>query len=540
MADLAAAHALFGCHLREVAVPAGDAELGDGEARIRLRHLGVVLRCAVGRVSPLHAHRYEGPVQRRGADRGAGPRPATPPRRPAPPAGAPDMTGGWEPIGATDLAALLAADLTARTGVGNDEFVGQVRQSRTTTAQLLAERPHRDPAPTGDPVVDAYVDSEQSLLFGHPQHPTPKWRTGATGQWRRYAPELRAAFRLHWLAVPAELTAGAGPFDELTAALDPPPVPAGHRALPVHPWQLELVPPADRRLRDLGPAGVPVRPTASVRTCYAPDADLFCKTSLHVRITNCLRKNSRYELTGAVALSRLLAAVPLPAGVRLLAEPAYRTVDLPGADEAYGTILRAGLRPHLRPGQTPVLAGALAASPLPVPDPVAWWRAYVRLLVPAALRLWLAHGVVHEAHLQNVLVVLDAHRWPVGMLLRDLEGVKLDTSRWPEWPARLPRQVGYRSDDARRRVVYCLFVNHLAAVCAALADARPGVEPQLWRVVREVVAEVSDGLGNPPELRALLAGAPLVAKANLLVRWHRAPDRDAAYVPVPNPFGGAA
>ncbi|MET8039347.1 IucA/IucC family protein [Micromonospora sp. NPDC005215] len=513
LADLAAAHAVFGCLIRELAPPDGAPITVDGAARVLLRHLHVTLRCAVARAGPLGAHRYAGPVQR--------------------------MTdaGRWEDLDADGLAALVAAELTTRTGLANDEFVEQVRASRDTVARLLTERPAADPAPTGEPAIDAYVDSEQSLVFGHPHHPTPKWRSGDPERWRAYAPELRTSFRLHWLAVPEDLVAGAGPFDPLVAALDPPQPPRGHRVLPVHPWQLSLLPPTHPRLRDLGEAGVPVRPTASVRTLYAPAADLFVKTSLHVRITNCLRKNARYELTGAVALTDLLARVPLPDGVGLLAEPAYRTVDVPGPDEAYGTILRTGLRPHLRPGDTPILAAALAAEPLVTPDPVAWWRAYVELLVPAVLRCWLGHGVVHEAHLQNVVVVLDSDRRPVRMLLRDLEGVKLAADRWATWPDGVPAQVRYSPRDARRRIVYCLFVNHLGGICGALSDARPGVERRLWQELRTVVEAVAADLDDPPELRALLNGEPLVAKANLLVRWRRDADRAAPFVPVPNPLG---
>ena len=86
--------------------------------------------------------------------------------------------------------------------------------------------------------------------------------------------------------------------------------------------------------------------------------------------------------------------------------------------------------------------------------------------------------------------------------------------------------------------MYCLFVNHLAGVSGALADARPGIEAQLWREVRAVVTAVAGDLGDPPELRGLLGGEPLVTKANLLVRWRRDADRAAPYVPVPNPLGG--
>ncbi|WP_329011372.1 IucA/IucC family siderophore biosynthesis protein [Micromonospora rifamycinica] len=512
-ADLAAAHAVLGCVVREIALPDDDVTLAAGTIVVRLRHLDVRLRCAIARTSPLGAHRYTGPVQLRlDEDR-------------------------WADIDASRLAELVAAELTARTGQRNDEFTGQVRVSRDVVARLLADRPDRDPTPTGDPAIDAYVDSEQSLLFGHPHHPTPKWRSGDAESWQAYAPELRSAFQLHWLAVPDDLAVGAGPFDPLVAALEPPRPPAGHQVLPVHPWQLALIPPTHPRVCHLGPAGVLVRPTASVRTLYSPDADLFVKTSLHVRITNCLRKNTRYELTGAVALTGLLSGLAMPAGVALLTEPAYRTVDAPGADEAYGTILRTGLRPHLRPGDTPLLAATLAATPLAVADPVAWWRAYIELLVPAVLHGWLRHGVVYEAHLQNVVVVLDAKHRPVRMLLRDLEGTKLDISRWGTWPEGLPSQAAYGPRDARHRVVYCLFVNHLASICGALGDAQPGIERRLWRVLGAVVAAVAADLGGPPELHALLCGEPLVAKANLLVRWRRDADRAAPFVPVPNPFG---
>nr|WP_240955755.1 IucA/IucC family protein [Micromonospora sp. HNM0581] len=534
---MAAAHTLLACYLREVAAPDGAAETVGGILRIRLPNVGLTLSCRLVRVSPVLAHRYVGPVRCRPAS--ILDRPAVPVA--VPPIDVPDdgPLVGDVPVDSAQLARLIATELSARTGLANDEFVEQVLGSRDALATLLRQRPSRDPTPTGDPVLDGYVDSEQSLVYGHPHHPSPKWRSGDPASWRRYAPELRSAFQLSWLAVPTALVADDGPVDELIAPLRPPDAPPGHLLLPVHPWQLDLVPPNDPRLRRLGPAGVPVRPTASVRTLYAPSVDRFLKTSLHVRITNCLRKNARYELTGAVALTRFLADVPLAAQVGLLREPGYRTVDLPGADEAYGTILRTGVREHLRPGERVVLAAALAATPLTVPDPFGWWRAYVELLVPTVLRLWLGHGVVHEAHLQNVLVVLAPDGRPVRLVLRDLEGVKLDPGRLTAWPDGVPREVAYTPAQAALRVVYCLFVNHLAGLAGALADFHPGVEPRLWQLVRQVVEATYAQLGEPVELVALLDGAPLAAKANLLVRWHRAADQRAPYVVVPNPLGGA-
>jgi len=513
-ADLATAHVLLGCLVREVSGPERQTTMDRDQVQVRLPRSDVLLRCAVARVSEVGAHRYAGPVHRLW-----------------------DST--WLPVTAVELADLIGAELGHRTGVTNPEFLAQVAGSRDALDQTLTQRPRLDPHRTGDPAIDGYLDSEQSLVFGHPHHPTPKWRGEDAEAWQSYAPELRTALRAHWIGVPRELVAEDGPVDELLSPLEPPAVPAGHLALPVHPWQAELAGPVRPQLRDLGPGGVLLRPTASVRTLYAPEADLFLKTSLHVRITNCLRKNSRDELVSAVGLSRLLSGLPLPPGVALLPEPGYRTVDLPRLDEAYGVIIRAGVRGHLGPGETPLLAASISARPLEVPEPVAWWHTYTSLLVPAVLTLWIRHGVVHEAHPQNVVVVLDAKRNPVRMLLRDLEGVKLDTERRADWLRHLPATVGYRPEQAFNRVAYCLFVNHLVTLAGSLADAHPGVEPKLWATLRDIVAETTAELGSPPQLRALLAGVPLPAKANLLVRWHRDADRHAGYVPFPNPIGRA-
>lgn len=116
--------------------------------------------------------------------------------------------------------------------------------------------------------------------------------------------------------------------------------------------------------------------------------------------------------------------------------------------------------------------------------------------------------------------------------------MKLDADRWSTWPDGVPAQVRYGPRAAHRRIVYCLFVNHLGGISGALADARPGIERRLWQELRGVVEAVAADLGEPAELRALLTGEPLLAKANLLVRWRRDADRAAPFVPVPNPMGG--
>jgi len=548
IADEVTAHTLLNCLVREVSGPEGQVSR-DGEFLvIRLPRRDLALRVRLHRASLIGAHRFAGPVEQRCAE-------------------------GWTEIGWERLAGAIQSELELRSGLVNDEFVGQVGSSHETIAAVLAHRDGRPPDTT-----DRYVASEQALVYGHRFHPTPKARSGRAQTWLRYAPEAGARFPLRWLAVARSLTREAGlervdVFEQIGAPLRTAATPAGAYALlPAHPWQFALLRggaslgPAlrDGRIVDLGEGGPPVVPTASVRTLWHPDARAFFKFSLNVRITNCVRKNAAYELTGAVALTRLLRPVAGDLGGRfpgtvVLAEPAYRTVDMDGDLEALGVIVREGLGSHLEPGVTPLLAGAIAdeyaTSPAHVSallqragdsaeSALAWWDAYLGLLVPPVLHAYFHHGVVFEPHLQNVVVGVGEDGMPRQVFLRDMEGTKLLPARHADALAALPEDVApqltYDAQRGWQRVVYCLLVNHVAEVLAAVADRWPQLEPQLWQRVGAQLDTYAREHGSSPQLRALLSGVPLPAKANLLTRWERKADRHAMYVALPNPIAVGA
>lgn len=554
-ADQAVAHTLLNCLLREVSGPEHQTAVDHGRLLLRLPRRGVLLRVALRRTSLLGAHRFTGPVSEQTAD-------------------------GWSEVGWRRLAEYVHAELSLRTGVDNEEFLAQIASSHQAVSAALAARTEQGPsapAAGADDWQAAYVTSEQSLLFGHRFHPTPKARTGDPTAWQSYAPETGAVFPLLLLAVREELIAEEGAGDGATGPLDAlhADVPEGYRLLPVHPWQYELLRDhaglqgaLDRDdIRVLGSSETPFAATASVRTLY--DGDAFLKFSLNVRITNCLRKNASYELSGAVALTRLLApaltdlATRFP-GAAVLREPAYRSLALPGADgrpdtgllEGFGVIVREGLSPRLLPGTTPLLAGAVAdeypTSPAHISclldgaGPQAaleWWAAYLNLLLPPVLAAYFDHGLVLEPHLQNVLVCVDGDGMPAQVLFRDLEGTKLVPEHHADLLASLPEDIAApMTYDAQRgwdRVVYCLLVNHVAEMLAALADLHPGTETELWAQVRRTLQTHADRYGCPPRLAALLAGVPLPAKANLLTRWERKADREAGYVLLPSPLAEA-
>ncbi|MGW4817696.1 IucA/IucC family protein, partial [Streptomyces sp. NPDC004227] len=372
-----------------------------------------------------------------------------------------------------------------------------------------------------------YIRSEQALVTGHPYHPAPKARGGGpVASWLPYAPEAHARFPLVLLGVREDAVAEEGDTSALDALGQAPP---GYRLLPAHPWQLELVGRdlagafADGRLLRLGTTARAVWPTAAVRTVHVPDADLFLKFSLDVRITNDVRRLWRHDLLKLrrtdTAVTTAFARLGGPAA--WLSDRGYRTAAF--AFEELAVVVRDGLAGHLVPGATPLLAAALAegfdGNPLDGPgDPALWWEAYLRQVIPPALGAFARHGVVLEAHLQNSLIAVDAAGLPVQALFRDAEGVKLlpDVSRAAGW----------------ERLVYCLVVNHLSEIAAALAERHPALDP--WFAVRRELAR-----HDLPEAAGLLTSPTVPGKTNLLLRWTNADGAAARYQPLSNPLVSA-
>ncbi|MET9874090.1 IucA/IucC family protein [Actinacidiphila glaucinigra] len=508
-AEALSATALLNCLLREVAEAAGE----DGGRPVhRLPATGRLLRVRAGR------------------------HPAGPELRTA---------DGWRPLPLEALVDVVAAELTARTGVAGTELPAEIGDSRDVLAALLEAREHAPPP------ADPYLRSEQALVAGHRHHPAPKARGGGPPEsWLPYAPEAHTRFPLTLLAVRADLLAGEGD----TAVLDRlyPDVPEGYRVLPAHPWQLALLGdlPAfhDGRLLRLGHTAEPAVPTASLRTVYLPEADLFLKFSLDVRITNDIRRLWRHDLRWLGPVDEVLRAVP---EADVLSDRGHRTADLGGRDayEALAVLVRDGFGAHLRPGLTPLLAAAVAegyeGSPLAAPGltadgALAWWEAYLRQVVPPVLHAYLRHGAVLECHLQNVLVAVDADGLPGQALFRDHEGVKLVEERHRELLRRHARPdapgPGVDAVHGWERLVYCLVTNNLLEIAGAVADRHPELTPVLWARARAFLAQWSAGHGDPAPLRELLAAAHIPGKTNLLLRWTGADGAAARYLPLPNPL----
>jgi len=550
-ADAAGVENLLRCWVRETAAGPPDRDI----LRIPLAASGTSLQVPVHYWSATGWHRFGAPVLEHG------------------PWDAPD-------VGAVALAALLTreAAYAARqdeAGAEDSELIGRVADSVRRTAQFLA---HRRAAPADPGAGTPFLSAEQSLLLGHPLHPTPKSREGLSDAASPVcSPESRGSFPLHWIAVDRSVLACESAWTErgrtvpaerlaLSLAGSGLQLPPDSVPLPLHPWQAHEIrhrPAAaalfdEGLLHDLGPAGGHWHPTSSVRTVYRPGAPAMLKLSLGLRITNSRRENLRKELRRGVEVHRLLrsglaeqwrAAFPGFPGFDIVRDPAWLAVDGPDGDALTGldVVIRhnpfgpgddavcvAGLlslRPW--PGQTAMrsrlahLIARLAARTGRSSAAVSaeWFLRYLRTVVRPVLWLDGEAGIALEAHQQNTLVLLDPDGWPVGGRYRDNQGYYFRESRYDDLQRRLPGIGGHSdtfvSDEVTdERFAYYLGVNNVLGVIGAFGAQRLADERVLLAAFRRFLADAASGPGKlRSRLPARLLETPtLRCKANLLTR----------------------
>ncbi|MFF6998315.1 IucA/IucC family protein [Streptomyces sp. NPDC008313] len=551
VAQAAGVENLLRCWVRENGLAAPE----NGTLRIPLPATGSDLLVPVRHWSPTGWHRFG------------------PPR----PSGAPEAA---PPLDAVTLAALLTRETprgTARTTAGSGtgspagygrvpdeaDLVCRVADSVRRTAVFVADRRKR---PADEPGADLFLAAEQSLLLGHPLHPTPKSREGLSdAEARLYSPEVRGSFPLHWMAVAPSLLAGdsawtergrAVPAERLTARLagDTLTLPDGHAALPVHPWQLrqmrhrpEVTALLDAGLlKDLGPHGSPWHPTSSVRTLYRSGAPAMLKLSLGLRITNSRRDNLRKELARGVEVHRLLrtglgrrwrAAHP---GFDVVRDPAWLAVDDRDGRPVAGLDVMIRHNPFTPADDATCLAGLVSPRP-DAPDgthgthgtpamrsrlaviitrlaartgrprgavAAEWFLRYLEQVVRPVLWLDGEAGIALEAHQQNTVLLLDPDGWPAGGRYRDNQGYYFRASRRAELEAHLPG-IGEQSDTfvsdevTDERFAYYLGVNNVLGLIGAFGSGRLADETLLLAALRRFLSDAATG---PARLRSSLPG----------------------------------
>lgn len=420
-----------------------------------------------------------------------------------------------------------------------------------------------------------YIDAEQSLLFGHLLHPTPKSKQGISEKEDdRYSPEMKGEFQLHYFIAHKSIVLQESNLDVSANEIileelksDPDVDQAFLKQfetkkeqflIPVHPLQAKRVL-EKSHVRDLllqgfleyiGPLGPLFTATSSFRTVYSKNAKYMFKFSVPVKITNSLRVNQQKELNRGVEISRLMdtrigkeldECFPR---FRIIKDPAYLNLNFNGEETGLDVVIRenpfyencnnatliAGLcqdNPYGKQPRIHVIMNEIAKRERKPIERVSleWFDRYLSLTLNPMLWLYHTYGIALEAHQQNSIVQLK-DGFPDRFYYRDNQGYYFSESKANKLEGVFPK-LNQDSDTicsdevAEERLRYYFFFNHLFGLINGFGASGLITEKRLIQQLRDRLHHHEEQLKEESNLlRSLLYQAELPCKANLLTRFH--------------------
>lgn len=497
----------------------------------------------------------------------------------------------WQAIDFTSAIMMLIDNIYARndnslsTSENKIELLNRTLESLQIMQDYLTQRQN-------DPNLDRldYISSEQSLLFGHWLHPTPKSRQGIhTWQHKNYTPELQSKFQLHFFAVSRRLLHQNSLVEESIeqiinqiAETDSNTIDIDKQLIPVHPLQAQWLLhqdyikqlQADGLIIDLGFMGKTFTPTSSVRTLYCSELNYMIKLSIPVKITNSLRKNMAHELEPGLNVGKLFSlskfGQQFPQFV-LIEDPAFITAKLPGMQESgFETIIRQNPfitsekdKPTLSIAalvQDPILPGTsskLAQQVLSMASKqnisveeaaLHWFNCYWQCAIEPAIRLYDSQGIGLEAHQQNSLLTITDNS-PSRYYYRDNQGFYLSEKMREQLLERVPElkntpDLFYADNMIADRFGYYLFVNQLFSIISRFGQDKLIDENQLLQLsyykLSELFSKTLKGLGIN-FVNRVFNTPHIPCKGNLLTRVADVDELEAdqelaVYTNIHNPF----
>ena len=453
------------------------------------------------------------------------------------------------------------------------ELTARTLESHQVMAQYLQER-------AADPLLDSerFIDSEQSILFGHWLHPTPKSRQGMhRWQHSQYAPELKGQFKLYFFAaqpqwimqnsvleqsaeqIVADIACRETDKEQLNKAEQL--REKGMVLLAIHPlqahWLLnqkaikQLL--SEQQLIEIGPLGALFTATSSVRTLYSEELNYMVKVSIPVKITNSMRINMRHELKAGVTLAHLLGEngfLQRHTGFRLIRDPAFITLALPELQESgFELIIRDNpfTQPHCETGMGGVISlAALLQEPLAITGisrlkkiitrlsqkqgkkvqktSLDWFNRYWQCAIEPAIQLFDQLGIALEAHQQNSILDL-SQGYPICYYYRDNQGFYLAESEREALLNIEPElqhcpELFYPDSMINDRFSYYLIINQLFGVINRFGLDDLLSEAKLLEVTRTNLLRMLPGLSERGRcfVESILYRKMIPCKGNLLTR----------------------
>lgn len=461
---------------------------------------------------------------------------------------------------------MCADELTESVRMNEVELLSRLLGSYQTMAHFLRQR-------TGDETLSSidFINSEQSILYGHWLHPTPKSQQGiAFWQQAFYSPELCGRFKLHYFSADKSLVKQGSSLAQSTSEIlysevsryDSLELANDHVLIPVHPlqapnlllekWVKALM--ADGRLNYLGEIGADYTATSSVRTVVNETSEWMVKLSIPVKITNSLRTNKRRELEDGMVIESYLNHIGFLTNhpqFKVVDDPAYITINHPEdhqLDSGFEVVLRRnlfarekgkGICSILTLVQDPIpsadgtagtsllntIISGLAANENRALDQVAvdWFDRYWYCAVESILSLYDGYGIALEAHQQNSLLDVSAG-YPSCYYYRDNQGFYLSErfeAELEEVGSKLNlTNIFYDDEKIFTAISYYVLVNQLFAVIYRLgADGLVDEEVLVERCRQKllVMQKNMQGVGKD-FISYILNSERLDYKTNLLAR----------------------
>ncbi|SFE47830.1 Siderophore synthetase component [Lentibacillus persicus] len=480
-----------------------------------------------------------------------------------------------------------------------DELLLRVIQSEQIMEQFIKER-WEDKAHLSAPDF-TFLEAEQSLIYGHLLHPTPKSRQGfSEEEMVTYSPEMKGAFPLHYYRIHNSYIYQDSMLDKSTVNLlkqmvrEDPEITNDFKnkyaqmddyaLLPLHPWQASFINgkkhianlKKEGIIEDLGQTGRSFYPTSSIRTLYHPDVSFMCKFSLNIKVTNSVRANLWKELERGLEVNRIINSEigselneKYP-NFSIISDPAFITLQLDGMKETgFEVILRDNPFMGDRAEQvTPIVAlgqGSIDENKSRLSMIITnlakqenatkgfvsekWFRRYLDISFSPIMWLYFKKGIALEAHQQNSVVRLK-DGYPSEFYYRDNQGYYFVNSN-KHYLEKLIPGFNQKSDTvcadevADERLRYYFFVNHLFGLINAFGTAGLIDESRLIKVLRDYLLAVEVEENHPSGLlESLLQEQSFPSKANLLTRLHDmdelvgAMESQSVYVSIANPLYG--
>ncbi|MCV9888051.1 IucA/IucC family protein [Metabacillus halosaccharovorans] len=468
-----------------------------------------------------------------------------------------------------------------------DELILRVIESYQTMTHYIEER--KEDLPLLSEGDSTFIENEQSLLFGHWLHPTPKSRQGMSNwQQQSFAPELKGKFQLHYFQVDQDLITESSSMSEcastiilqsLVKNLPSFTIEGGTCLIPMHPLQAQWLLQQDEvkkametgTIKDLGVLGPHFTATSSIRTVYCEKEDWMYKFSIPVKVTNSLRVNKKHELKAGVVMSSLLKKLPFLdkyPSFSIIEDPAYMTVDFPFKKESgFEVIMRSnrfkegdnqGISSIASIVQDPfshqksqlhhmIVMNAHRESRSVEEVSLDWFDKYWACSIEPLIRLYDEHGIALEAHQQNSVLDVSSG-YPEHYYYRDNQGYYLSSSRQKELLFIEPglfetSELFYNDNMIQERFTYYLVVNQLFSVIYRFGADQLLTETALINMTVQKLHELKKNLTGQGKrfVHKLLHEEKLSHKANLLTRFHNVDEltaelEQAIYTQIANPL----